>query len=90
MQAESGRRVLVVDDSKFVRTTFRNILSSAFTVLEEGSPQSVTAFEVVAVAPPETPPAAMPVVVDRAPVSSNAPPARRGAGTAARRRSPRS
>ena len=36
MQAESGRRVLVVDDSKFVRTTFRNILSSAFTVLEEG------------------------------------------------------
>jgi diguanylate cyclase (GGDEF)-like protein len=36
MQAESGRRVLVVDDSKFVRTTFRNILSTAFMVLEEG------------------------------------------------------
>jgi diguanylate cyclase (GGDEF)-like protein len=31
----SGKRVLVVDDSKFVRTTFRNILSKTFTVLEE-------------------------------------------------------
>ncbi len=29
------RRVLVVDDSKFVRTTFRGILGSAFQVLEE-------------------------------------------------------
>jgi diguanylate cyclase (GGDEF)-like protein len=36
MQAQSaGARVLVVDDSKFVRTTFRNILSKSFTVLEE-------------------------------------------------------
>lgn len=31
----SGKRVLVVDDSKFVRTTFKNILSKTFTVLEE-------------------------------------------------------
>lgn len=36
MQAGSARRrVLVVDDSKFVRTTFRGILSPSFTVLEE-------------------------------------------------------
>jgi len=36
MHAErAGRRVLVVDDSKFVRTTFRSILSPSFMVLEE-------------------------------------------------------
>ena len=29
------KRVLVVDDSKFVRTTFRGILSASFSVLEE-------------------------------------------------------
>jgi PleD family two-component response regulator len=29
------KRVLVVDDSKFVRTTFANILSASFAVREE-------------------------------------------------------
>src|SRR5260221_3831505 len=32
---EGGRRVLIVDDSKFVRTTFNRILSASFTVHEE-------------------------------------------------------
>ena len=41
MQAEaSRRRVLVVDDSKFVRTTFRSILSGTFAVLEEADGES--------------------------------------------------
>jgi diguanylate cyclase (GGDEF)-like protein len=41
MQAEaSRRRVLVVDDSKFVRTTFRSILSGTFSVLEEADGES--------------------------------------------------
>ena len=31
----AGKRVLIVDDSRFVRTTFNRILSSAFTVHEE-------------------------------------------------------
>jgi diguanylate cyclase (GGDEF)-like protein len=31
----AGKRVLIVDDSKFVRTTFNRILSAAFTVSEE-------------------------------------------------------
>jgi two-component system, cell cycle response regulator len=46
MQAEAARkRVLVVDDSKFVRTTFRSILSSSFTVLEEADGEA--AWDVV-------------------------------------------
>jgi len=46
MHAESaGRRVLVVDDSKFVRTTFRSILSPSFTVLEEADGEA--AWDVV-------------------------------------------
>jgi diguanylate cyclase (GGDEF)-like protein len=32
---EAGKRVLIVDDSKFVRTTFNRILSASFTVREE-------------------------------------------------------
>ena len=32
---EAGKRVLIVDDSKFVRTTFNRILSASFTVHEE-------------------------------------------------------
>lgn len=41
MHAEaSRRRVLVVDDSKFVRTTFRSILSGTFSVLEEADGES--------------------------------------------------
>jgi len=46
MHAESaGRRVLVVDDSKFVRTTFRSILSPSFMVLEEADGEA--AWDVV-------------------------------------------
>jgi len=46
MHPESaGRRVLVVDDSKFVRTTFRSILSNSFTVLEEADGEA--AWDVV-------------------------------------------
>lgn len=46
MHAEaSPRRVLVVDDSKFVRTTFRSILSGTFSVLEEADGES--AWEVL-------------------------------------------
>lgn len=46
MHAQSaGRRVLVVDDSKFVRTTFRSILSPSFTVLEEADGEA--AWDVV-------------------------------------------
>ena len=46
MQAGSLRqRVLVVDDSKFVRTTFRSILSTSFTVLEEADGEA--AWDVV-------------------------------------------
>jgi diguanylate cyclase (GGDEF)-like protein len=41
----SRRRVLVVDDSKFVRTTFRSILSGTFSVLEEADGES--AWEVL-------------------------------------------
>jgi diguanylate cyclase (GGDEF)-like protein len=33
--SEAGRRVLIVDDSKFVRTTFNRILSASFAVREE-------------------------------------------------------
>jgi diguanylate cyclase (GGDEF)-like protein len=32
---EGGKRVLIVDDSKFVRTTFNRILAASFTVHEE-------------------------------------------------------
>lgn len=46
MQADGLRkRVLVVDDSKFVRTTFRSILSNSFTVLEEADGEA--AWDVV-------------------------------------------
>jgi diguanylate cyclase (GGDEF)-like protein len=46
MQAQAARkRVLVVDDSKFVRTTFRSILGSSFTVLEEADGEA--AWDVV-------------------------------------------
>ena len=34
------KRVLVVDDSKFVRTTFATILKASFAVLEEGDGES--------------------------------------------------
>lgn len=34
-QGGAGKRVLIVDDSRFVRTTFNRILSAAFTVSEE-------------------------------------------------------
>ncbi|MGQ0545095.1 MAG: GGDEF domain-containing response regulator [Betaproteobacteria bacterium] len=45
MHADARRRVLVVDDSKFVRTTFRSILSPSFTVLEEADGEA--AWDVV-------------------------------------------
>ncbi len=45
MDSHLRKRVLVVDDSKFVRATFRSILSASFSVLEEEDGEA--AWEVV-------------------------------------------